>query len=156
MDLLRRELAFQGTESGFRVILKRNCSISPAALLRVFALVALVSIGIGAGFAVAGAWMILPFAGFEVVALGIAFLLNGRRAADYERIELVRDGLTVEIAEAERVARYEFAARETRVGYGRDARVVLSDRERMVEVGRHLDAQARAGLGAELAKRLKS
>lgn len=156
MDLLRRELAFQGTESGFRVILKRNCSISPAALLRVFALIALVSIGIGAGFAYAGAWMILPFAGIEVAALGLAFLVNGRRAGDYECIELARGGLTVEIAEAERTTRYELSRREIRVGYGRDKGVVLSDRKRTVEVGRHLDAQARAGLGAELAKRLKS
>jgi len=156
MNHLRRELAFQGTESGFRVILKRNCSISPAALLGVFVAFALVSLSIGAGFAAAGAWMILPFAGIEVAALGIAFLLNGRHAADYERIEFARGGLTVEVAEAGREVRYELAAREARVGFGRDARLLLRDRQRTIEIGRHLDAQTRAGFGAELARRLKS
>lgn len=156
MDLIPRELAFQGTDSGFRVVLKRNCSISPAALLKVFLLFALVSIGIGAGFAYAGAWMILPFAGIEVAALGLAFLLNGRHAADYERIEVTPGRVTVEIVEAGVAARHELAAREARVASGRDAMIVLKDRERTIEVGRHLDARTRAGFGAELAMRLKS
>jgi len=156
MDLSQRELAFQGSESGFRVILKRNCSTSPAALLSIFMATALVLAGIATGFAMLGAWMILPFAGIELAALGLAFLLNGRHAADCERIELGKGRLTVEITEAERTARHEFAAREVRIGMKRDATLVLSDRERTMEIGRHLAAHARAAFGAELAKRLKS
>jgi hypothetical protein len=37
MENPRRELAFVGPAPGFSVLLKRNCSISPAALARVFA-----------------------------------------------------------------------------------------------------------------------
>jgi len=50
----------------------------------VFALLAAVSIGIGIGFAAFGAWLVLPFAGAESLALAIAFVASARRAAQYE------------------------------------------------------------------------
>ena len=59
-----------------------NCSISPAGLLGVFAALAIVSLAIGIGFAIAGAWLILPFVGLEIVALGIAFVACVRRFGD--------------------------------------------------------------------------
>jgi uncharacterized membrane protein len=49
----------------------------------VFALLAGVTVAIGIGFAVLGAWMLLPFAGLETMALAIAFLVIARRAGDY-------------------------------------------------------------------------
>jgi uncharacterized membrane protein len=158
MSDFRRELAFQGSGAEFNVILKRNCSISPAALLRVFALVAVVSMAIGLGFAAAGAWMILPFAGIEVLALGIAFLVNGRHAGDYERIAGSGGRLTVEIASGAQVWRHEFDARTAKVEFrdGGATGIVLRDTAQAVALGRHLDADSRAGFGAELARRLKS
>jgi uncharacterized membrane protein len=69
------------------IVPKRNCSISPVALLTVFVLLAAVSVGIGIGFAMVGAWLVLPFAGIEAIALGAAFVATARRMADYERIE---------------------------------------------------------------------
>src|SRR5205085_913510 len=127
--------------------LKRNCSISPAGLLVVFVALACVALAIGAGFAVAGLWLVLPFAGLEVLLLGTAFVLHARRAADYEKIELQSGRLMVEVAEAERRARYELEARRTRVclekaeGYG--ARVLLRGAHEELEIGRHLDAESR-------------
>src|SRR5215831_10039266 len=94
--------------SDYGLILKRNCSISPRDLLWILASIALVTCGIGVAFASLGAWLVLPFAGIEVLAVAAAFYLNGVHAADHERLVL-RDGkLVVEICEAERVARYEF------------------------------------------------
>ena len=57
----------------------RNCSISPAAFAGALALLAIVTLAIGIGFAMLGAWLILPFAGLEVLALGAAFLFYARR-----------------------------------------------------------------------------
>ena len=37
--------------------------------------------------AIAGAWLILPFAGLEVAALGIAFVVYARRFGDDEKNE---------------------------------------------------------------------
>jgi uncharacterized membrane protein len=158
MSDIRRELAFHGSGAEFSVVVKRNCSISPASLLRVFALVAVVSLAIGLGFAAVGAWLILPFAGLEVLALGIAFLVNGRHAGDYERIAGSGGRLTVEIASAARVSRHEFDARTAKVELvqGGASGIVLRDRTKSLVLGRHLDADSRAGFGAELARRLKS
>ena len=58
---------------------KRNCSISPAALLGTFVALAVVTLAIGVGFAMVGAWLVLPFAGLEVVGLGVAFVMHARR-----------------------------------------------------------------------------
>ena len=85
-DFLQRDLAFREDHAGFSLTLKRNCSISPAGLLSVFAALSIVAVAIGIGFAIAGAWLILPFAGLEVAMLGAAFVLYARRAAAGLRI----------------------------------------------------------------------
>jgi uncharacterized membrane protein len=66
------------------LIVKHNYSrnsISPAGFAGALALLAAVTLAIGAGFALAGAWLILPFAGLEVLALGGAFLCRARQVA---------------------------------------------------------------------------
>ena len=137
----------------FSLILKRNCSMSPKALAGVFAALSVLVLAIGAGFAAAGAWLILPFAGLEVLLLGAAFLLYARHAADYERIELDAGRLSVEVARAECIERHELDARATTVSVEQD-RVMLRGREEQLEIGRHLDADRRRELAAELDKRL--
>ena len=72
----RQELAFQGQGSGFSLLLKRNCSISPSGLMLVFGMIAVVTLGIAAVFAALGAWLVLPFAGIEIVGLAAAFALH--------------------------------------------------------------------------------
>jgi len=53
--------------------------MSPAAFAGALALAAIVALSIGIGFAVMGAWPVLPFVGLEVLALGAAFLCHARR-----------------------------------------------------------------------------
>jgi len=149
-----REARFAETEAGFLVVLKRNCSISPLGMLLVFASLAAVSLGIAAGFAALGAWLILPFAGLEVLLLGAAFWLTARHATDQERIARSRERLTVEVSDAERVRHFAMDARRARVRL-QDGRVMLEAPSARLEVGRHLPAQARAGFAAELGKRLQ-
>jgi uncharacterized membrane protein len=144
------------SSTGFSLTLKRNCSISPASLAGVFAVLALVALAIGAGFAALGAWLVLPFAGLEVLLLGAAYLMYARHAADYERIELEAGRLTVEVAQAQRLQRYELDARRARVCVERQARVVLRAGEEELEIGRHLDAEARVAFARELERRLQT
>lgn len=155
----RRDLVFAGLAPGFSVLLKRNCSISPAALGGVFAFLVAVTLGIGIGFAIAGAWLILPFAGIEVALLAAAFLVNGRHAGDYERIERAGERLTVELSNAGRTERHEMQVRTTRVCMAherRAARVWLSSNGCEYEIGRHLHEQGRIELAAELARRMQT
>ncbi|HKW37550.1 MAG TPA: DUF2244 domain-containing protein [Burkholderiales bacterium] len=145
------------SESGFDLTLKRNCSISPHDLLWVLAFAACVSLGIGAGFALLGAWPILPFAGLEVLALAAAFYVNGRHAADYERIALSGERLLVEASDAGRIELHEFNPRRLRIDerrLGRELRLLLRSSGTELEIGRHLDAERRASLAARLRRSL--
>ena len=53
--------------------------MSPAGLAKVFAALAAVVLAIGAGFAAVGAWLVLPFAGLEILLLVAAYVAYARR-----------------------------------------------------------------------------
>ena len=151
---MTRGLPFRDGNAGFSLILKRNCSISPVRLAGVFVALAAAVLAVGVAFAFAGAWLVLPFAGLEVMALAAAYLAYARRAADYERIELQAGRLTVEVVEAQSLSRYEIEARRARVCLEKDE-VVLRGAGKELQLGRHLDAQRRAEFAAQLQKRLR-
>jgi uncharacterized membrane protein len=155
-----RGFAFRDENAGFSLTLKRNCSISPAALAGAYLALALAVLGIGAAFAFAGAWLVLPFAGLEVLALAAAYLAYARHAADYERIALESGRLTVEVAEAQKVSRYVIEARQAQISLEQarpqGARVKLRGAREELELGRHLDERTRAEFAAELRKRLRT
>lgn len=141
-------------------VLRRNCSLSPRALMAVFGSVAAVSFAFGAMFAVLGAWLVLPFAGVELLALAVAFVVYGAHATDGERLRFTGRGLemrlSVEMAEGSSVRMVEFPAREVRLlavegerlAAGR--RLFLVHRSSRLEIGRHLGAQRRAAVEQDL------
>lgn len=143
-------------------IIKRNCSASPAQLAAVFASMVGLSFVFGILFAAHGLWLILPFAGLELVAVAVAFVFYARRAADYERITLSEADLLIERAEGARIANWRFPAAWTRVEVedaegNRDdrVRVFVVARGERVEVGRHLPAPRRKLLAQEMHSALR-
>jgi uncharacterized membrane protein len=54
-------------------------------LAKVFSALAAVVLVIGAGFAIAGAWLVLPFAGLEVALLVAAYLAYAKRFGAEEK-----------------------------------------------------------------------
>jgi uncharacterized membrane protein len=137
-----------------RWILKRNCSASPKQLATVFASLAAFAFLIGVVFAAYGAWLVIPFAGLEIVAVGVAFLCYGRHAADYEAIELRGDVLTiVRVDGAERIE-VDLPTRWAVVEYA-PARLLLYARGQQVEVGRHLPEARRMTLAREIKRALQ-
>jgi uncharacterized membrane protein len=136
---------------------KRNCSASPAQLAAVFASIVGVSFVFGVAFATQGLWLILPFVGLELVAVAVAFFCYGRRAADYERITLSANQLSIERAEGARVLRWDFPVAATRVeveeagaGWMVRVRVWVVSRGERVEFGRHLPPDRRGSLAREV------
>jgi uncharacterized membrane protein len=157
VDDARNDIQPTVTDPGFSLTVKRNCSISPQALAVLLALTAVLAFGIGIAFALYGAWPILPFAGLEIAALAAAFYLNGRHAADYERIALEGGLLVVEVRDGERVAQHRFNPHWVRVevsGTPRDVYLALRAQGRELEIGRHLDAPGRERLAREVRARL--
>jgi len=116
----------------------------------------------GAVFAAYGLWLILPFTGVELVAVAIAFVCYGRRAADYERITLSEADLTIERVEGARTLNWRFASTWARVeveeaeGSWMDrVRVFIVARGERVEIGRHLSAPRRKLLAHEILAALR-
>jgi uncharacterized membrane protein len=157
MDDARIDVKTTGARSDFSLTVKRNCSISPRALFGLLAFVAGVSFAIGIGFAVYGAWPILPFVGLEVAALAAAFYVNGRHATDYERIALADGALVVEIRDGDRTEEHRFNPHWVQLGTSgarRNLRLALRSHGRELEIGRHLDASGRERLATLLRGRL--
>ncbi len=159
MEDSRIKLQSVGSGSEFCLTMKRNCSISPSALLGLLSVTACLTFAIGIGFAHFGAWPVLPFFGLEVVALATAFYLNGRHAGDYERIALDAGMLVVEVRDADRVEALRFNPAWVRLVVRRarrDLRLALRSHGREIEIGRHLDSAGREVLAAALARRISA
>ena len=132
--------------------LQRNCSLAPRQLLAVYAGLCLLSLAVAAGFWSFGALMVLPFAGAEMVAVGVAMLVYARHAADNESIRLLPGRLVVERAVGRRVERVEFTPAWVRVEpeHGDRSLIELSGQGRRISVGRFVRPELRRELAEEL------
>jgi len=140
----------------FSLVARRNNSLSPSGRLRVFFFVFAVSIGIASAFAIFGAWLILPFAGLEMLVLYLAFREIGRHAGDYERIAIGRDRVRVESCETGQLSRDELSRYWARVVASRDGRyLALRSHGRELAIGRHRSDEQRLELARALALELR-
>jgi uncharacterized membrane protein len=138
-------------------LIKRNCSAGPGQLAIVFGSLVAVSFAFGVGFAAFGLWMVLPFVGIELIAVGAAFVCYGWHAADFERIEIARDGVFVEHVVGDRRHQWKFEPRVSHVQiessgrkWGRRVRVYLQAPGTKLELGRYLLDPRRLQLGREI------
>lgn len=129
---------------------KRNCSVTPRQVLYFYLPLMTVSLSIGVFFWWHGAWMIMPFAGLEIVALGVALLVYARHAVDYEYIRLTPNRLVIERMCADRLSRFEFNPRWVRVEPAPGAGAVLRYAGKRLDVGLHLTLDTRAEFAREL------
>ncbi len=84
------------SDLGYKIIARPNNSLTPEAGIKVLAgLVAIVLI-VGLGFAHMGAWLVLPFAGLEVLAFAYTFYYIQQHSGDFESITIVDDRVVVE------------------------------------------------------------
>lgn len=83
-------------DQGARLRLTPNCSLSWRNTVRIFAAMCGLSLIIVTGMIIAGAWVVLPFAGLELSALGAAFYYTQRQCRRQEVLELTGDTLRLE------------------------------------------------------------
>ena len=139
----------------FSLVARRNNSLSTTGRFLVFAFLFVVSVGIASAFAALGAWMVLPFAGLEMLVLYLAFRTVDRHAADYERVAIDGDRVEVERHEAGRTQRFEFNRCWARViASGDGGRLALRSHGRELEIGRFLNDAQRLDLARALKSRL--
>jgi len=154
------EVELQGSAGVTRAmqwLLKRNCSITPRQLGRVYLSLCAVSLAIACFFFVQGATLVLAFAGIELIAVGVALLVFARHAADRETLTLIGKHLQVEQCYGNRVARADFSADWLTVepAAGQGSLVQLSGRGQTVRVGRFVRPELRADFARELRRALR-
>lgn len=140
----------------FLVVARRNNSLNSSGRYLVFVFVFAVSVGIAVAFAALGAWLILPFAGLEMLALFLAFRDIGRHAGDYERIAIEDERVRVEWCEIGQLRNHELSRYWAQVVTSRDGRrLALRSHGRELAVGRHLSDEQRLELARDLARELR-
>ena len=137
--------------------LQRNCSVTPVQLAWLYVSLCVVSLGIGTVFWWQGATLVLPFAWLELVAVGVAFVVYARHAADGETISIQGRQLVVELESAGRLERAEFDRDWVRVEPSAADRslIEVSGRGRSVTVGRYVRPELRPALAQEIRRALR-
>ncbi|WP_425777462.1 DUF2244 domain-containing protein [Hydrogenophaga sp. T2] len=145
------------SDAGMEWRLRRNCSVTPAQLGLLYASLCVVSLGVAGFFWAHGATLVLPFAVLEILAVGIAFLVYARHAADGERVRLMGRALLVEQEVAGRLVCREFAREWVRVAPQEKAPNLIEVRGggESVHIGRYLRPDLRPALAREISQALR-
>ena len=143
----------------YRIIAKPNCSLSSKERLGVVVLIASFSLMIATGFVLAGAWLVLPFAGLELLAVGFAFYYINCHSGDYESITIEGDKLAIEKHSYKKTSEIVFNRYWARVLLrdlpGGDQALLLRSHGKEVEFGRYfMNNDQRLALAEQLKKRV--
>jgi uncharacterized membrane protein len=137
-----------------------NRSLSPVGRLVFLALIFSNILIIAAGLALAGAWLILPFAGVEMAALAIAFYVISLRDGDFERFTIDNHAICVEASHQGTAYRVEFNRAWAQLvrrtdGCGGRCKLALRSHGVEVAVGRLMNDEERLSWSRELEGRLR-
>jgi uncharacterized membrane protein len=142
----------------YLLVARRNNSLSRSERRAVLCFIGAVSLAIALGFAAFGAWLVLPFAGLEILVLYLAFRVIDKHAEDYECLKIDGDRVRVEVVEGGRVRRMEFDRHWAQVVLRESAgshSLAVRSHGREIELGRHLTDTERARIGRELRRHLR-
>ena len=141
----------------YKVVARPNHSMSRKETFRVVAILAFFSLSIAIAFGFAGAWLVFPFAGLELLALAYAFHFIHCHADDYESITISGDRLAIEkqhYKNTSQVVLNRYWARvilkETPSG---EHRLWLRSHGKEIEVGRFMNNRQRLAVARQLQMR---
>lgn len=139
-----------------RFVIHPNRSLSWRGNCLFIVLITLVLSMIAAGFALAGLWLVAPFAGIELlVVAGVLYMLH-RRGRRTEVIEVTAPAVTISVARDRLERRIRLPRSQSRVilspsgRRGHPSRLFIAARDLGVEVGECLREEERRGLAAAL------
>lgn len=141
-------------------MIRPNRSMSGTGNLKFFLIMVSVSFGIAIPFALMGYWVVLPFAGLEMSALGIALYLSNSAARWCEVVRIDGDLVAVQSGTSQPERHFELNRYWTRVllnkprAKGHRSRLVLRAHATEVEVGACLNNKERERLAAALSRAL--
>jgi uncharacterized membrane protein len=140
---------------GLRWRLRKNCSVTPRQVMRIYAFLSLISLSIAAFFWSIGAVLVLPFACLEIVVLGVAFWWYAKHAVDGETVSCNAASVVIDTSYAGEHRRYVFEKHTVRVHQGNKAGLVeVYSQGQKLEIGRFLRVDLRPILVSELRRAL--
>ena len=140
----------------WRFVLSPNCSISWHELLLFYLFTCVVILAIGVFFTLQGMWLVLPFSGLEMAALGYGLYLTSRKVYRREVITLDRRLTRIEKGVQRISESWEFDTPWVRLVdektgvEGRRRRLALGSHGNYVEVGEFLDNSEKERLAFQL------
>lgn len=147
----------------FSLLTRRINSLSEREFGIVVGSLAGFSLAVAVVFSMLGAWLILPFAGLEAMALYWAYRWVQRHAQDSESLVIRGDAVVLAVREAAQTRLYEFNRAWAQLvvesharWHSGDVRLALRSHGNEVEVGRYLDGSGRQRLARELKSRLRA
>jgi uncharacterized membrane protein len=132
--------------------LRRNCSITPRQFFIFYCSLVAISLAVATFSAVLGAWTVLPFAGIELIGVGVAFLTYARHATDYECIAITSEHLLIESALGQRITVVELKSRWAQIGLQDKAcpKIEIRSAGNVILVGTYVPIHRRAMIAAEM------
>ena len=131
----------EASEETHCFMLLPNRSMSWPAMRNLFLALFACLVGVTLYFGLQGAWLVLPFAGLEIFAVGVAVGYTIRRSADCEIISIQDAEVTVTKTNGSKSSQSTFPRYWTRVCLERGTdrlrrdRLVLGSHGRFVEIG---------------------
>lgn len=80
----------------YEMVARPNSSLTAKGRVYAVVIIAAISFAVAIGFSLIGAWLVLPFAGIELLAIGYAFYYIHCHSQDYESIVIEGDQISVE------------------------------------------------------------
>lgn len=148
------------TKKGFVVM--PNKAMPWHQLVLVYSIIAGFTIGVALGFFYQGLTLVLPFAGLEIVALGVALYISAWRGGVKEVISITGDKIRIEIGHDFPEQRYELKRAWAQVVLQRPwhnwypSHLFIRSHGQQVEIGHFLNESERQGLAIELQKLIKN
>ena len=154
------------SDLGYKIIATPNNSLSPSDSVKLLAAMAAVALLIAFGFAHVGAWLVLPFAGLEILAFSYAFYYVHLHSGDFESITIENDRVVVERKSYNKLTtmvfqRYwaQISVRnvESKKGVSGKSGLFISSHGNEVEFGRNfINDEQRIELARELRQKIKN
>jgi uncharacterized membrane protein len=143
-----------------KIIVRPNNSLSTEGMIKVFAIMASVALIVTLNFMRLGAWMVLPFAGLELLAFAAAFYYIKLHSDDYECITIDEENVIVEQRTRQGSKTSIFKRYWTQVSFKTSqsgaGQLCISSHGNEIEFGRgFIDDQQRMQLIQEIKQKLK-
>lgn len=140
----------------FQVVLHPNRSLGSRGFALLMTLIVLVSLLVGAGFALAGAWPVTGFLGLDVLLIYLAFRWNFRDSARADFIRLDEHGLSVRrILPSGEAREWRFATAWVQVVEDK-RRLLLRSHGQELLIGPYLTGTERASLAHALREAIRT